>query len=207
VAVVITSLSAMFPTGVPGQYSSYGAAPPGGTVTGGGSVVVGVTVTVSSVRMAKSLGVVPEAQQAVVDEHDTADTPKTSLGTPWVLHRLPPSVVATMVPPGNIGPGIGPPTPIPPTPMKFDPPPAQQAVVEGHEMLVRNPVPKGRLCAAQVAPASVVAKTPPPGDEAPNVQQAVVVGHEIDVNGPLLAGTCCRCQVAPPSVVATTSPP
>jgi hypothetical protein len=173
-----------------------------GTVTGGGSVVVGVTVTVSSVRTAKSLGVIPAAQHVVIDEHDRLDTPTTSLGNPWVLHKLPPSVVATIVPPANIGcPGT-----TPPIEMEFGPPLAQQSVVEGHEMLVRDPVPKGRLCPAHVAPPSVVAKTPPPGDALPKAKQVVSVGQAIDVNGPLLSGSCWRCQAAPPSVVATTSP-
>src|SRR5579864_2330496 len=174
-----------------------------GTVTGGGRVVVGVTVTVSSFRMAKSLGVVAAAQHAVVDEHDTADTPATSLGSPWVLHKFPPSVVARIVPVPNAGcPGTA-----PTGEMKFAPPPAQQAVVEGHEMLVRGPAPKGRLWEAHVAPPSVVAKIPPPGYDGPKAKQVVVEGQAIDVNGPLLAGNGWICQVAPPSVVATTSPP
>jgi hypothetical protein len=78
----------------------------------------------------------------------------------------------------------------PPIEMEFAPPLAQHSVVEGHEMLVSDPVPKGRLCPAQVVPPSVVAKTPPPGDELPKAKQVVLVGQEIDVNGPLLSGSC-----------------
>src|ERR1700686_4717467 len=101
----------MFPTGVPGQYNSYGVAPPMGTVTGGGKVVVGVTVTPSSAMTAKSLCVCPDAQQLLVDGHETAETPTTSLGKPWMLHRFPASVVATIDPPPRTGNPMGPPTP------------------------------------------------------------------------------------------------
>src|SRR5579863_1704429 len=114
----------------------------------------------------------------------------------WTLHRLPPSVVATIEPPPpkGIGIGIGTPTPT----YTGDPSAAQQSVEFGHEMLEIPPTPNGRSWVVQVAPPSVEASRPPPLPWPPAAQQTVVDGQAMVSSGPPFSGTCPNVQVAPP---------